>query len=169
MSHRQAPLFARAQKLRLILVLPPMQRLISKARKAPRLARNAPRGAPTEQSLPKPPLELVHRLTRFHASEATSNSNGNENESEEHAQSILRWMQESPKCSSESDLKRMVDQYVDKKTPLAYILSELANVCVASPWRREANSCDKLQANLRVNRYLYSDYTSFQAINLSAM
>lgn len=79
-------------------------------------------GRPPQRSFPDPPSELVARLTRFHAAERSKD------EAEEQSRAVIRWMQESPKCGNESDLKRMVDAYVDKQTPLAYILGKLPSV-----------------------------------------
>lgn len=108
-------------KSSLLLDLMPMQRLIPKW-----TAKKATRVVPPRPSLPEPPYELVERLTRFHASESRNEKSRNKDEPEEHARSILRWMQESPKCGNETDLKHMVDEYVDKRTPLAYILGKSA-------------------------------------------
>jgi hypothetical protein len=43
-------------------------------------------------------------------------------EAVETARSVLRWMQESEKCSVTDDLHRMVEEHTEKHKPLAYIL-----------------------------------------------
>ena len=97
-----------------------MQRIIPKV--SSRTARRAAAATvrPPKPSYPDPPSELVARLSRFHAHERSKD------EAEEQSRVVIRWMQESPKCRHETDLKKMVDAYVDEKAPLAYILGKPA-------------------------------------------
>lgn len=78
------------------------------------------------------PSDLLRRLTEFHLSD---DGRKNKSEAEERSRSVLRWMRESDKCKDEQSLERMVDQYVVKQLPLAYILGMLRTLPVFLAYR----------------------------------
>lgn len=71
---------------------------------------------------PVPPIELLTRVRRFHLHQY---GYGQEEAAEQRSKNVLRWMMESNRGrENESNLKKMVDEYVLKHMPLAYILGK---------------------------------------------
>lgn len=71
---------------------------------------------------PVPPIELLTRVRRFHLHQY---GYGHEEAAEQRSKNVLRWMMESNRGrENEKNLKKMVDEYVLKHMPLAYILGK---------------------------------------------
>lgn len=65
--------------------------------------------------------DLLRRIVDHHVSLGIVEK---QHDAESHARSILRWMKSSEKCQDEHTLQSMVDDYVTREKPLAYILGE---------------------------------------------